>query len=476
MRLIALLATLLFCACGNSALPADPESFVMLSWASVGEYSFLIRRDEQVLGELRPDGSGGLRLRGPAVMAELKAQERALNTAHAYPRRVRIDGRMSGSEVGFRTEYTLLAPAAPLPVEGYGLVVSGDAAGTNDREHAALRDWLATQGLPADTRPFQRLHEQETGRELRAWYEISGRRIRGRFDRQGRDEPIARMDSLFRSEAGELKIHHKRTGENGRLDYHRQSLELANTLTPDGDDALVTHECGCYGYAIAGDFMTLGPALYHIEADWLDDRVGADFFIGLERRPTFPWIGFGDRLRIRNLARRAGAYLLTDAAGERFAEIALELPDDPPASELGRITYRVARWDADGKRQLLARIEHDGSGIRLALFGPDEMTNERIEQLDALLAAMPVQVMRGDGVRDSHLLEIEQLIDAIRLLRQPGEDRLADLVSDVDAATAVGKVRTMLEREARHLVAEAETLPPAPIQGPGRTGQDRTTR
>jgi len=56
---------------------------------------------------------------------------------------------------------------------------------------------------------------------------------------------------------------------------------------------------------VAAGFMTLGASLYHVEADWFDDRVAAEFHLGLERRDRCPWIGFGDRRRTRDLARRA---------------------------------------------------------------------------------------------------------------------------------------------------------------------------
>ncbi|MBW2244323.1 MAG: hypothetical protein JRH01_20255 [Deltaproteobacteria bacterium] len=467
MRPSSLLALLLLVSCSGSTATPGRDPSVVLSWAHEGAQAFEILRDGQMLGELRPDGTGGFRLNGASVEAALTFEEQRQDSAQAYPRRIRIEGRMTGSAVGFRNEYTLLAPAGPLPVEGYGLSVSGDADGTNESEHDSLRQWLAAQGLPADTRPFQELHEQETGRELRVWYEISGRRIDGRFGRLGGETPMALVESLFRSEGGDLKIHHKRPGENGRFNYHRQSLELADAITAIGEDALVAHECGCYGYAIAGDFMTLGSWLYHVEADWLDDRVGAEFFIGFERRAAFPWLGIGDRLRMRNLARRVQAFILKDASGERFAEVALELPDDPPASGLGPITYRVDHWSDDGERRAIARIEHDGRGIQILLSGTSESFDERLEQLDRLFAAMPVQVMRGDGVRDSHLLEIERLVDAVRLLEKPDEERLADFVSDIDAASAARKVGALLQGKAQRFVANIEALPPAPILGPG---------
>jgi hypothetical protein len=397
----------------------------------------------------------------------LAVEETALSPAHPYPRRVRIEERMNEAGAGFRHEYTLLAPAAPLPVEGFGLVVAGDEPGINDAEHEALRAWLGEQGLPADTRPFEALHEKETGRALRVWYEISGRRVDGSFGRIGAAEPAAKLDSLFRSEAGELKIHHKRPGENGRFTYHRQSLELADRIAAAGTRALLAHECGCYGYAIAADFMTLGDALYHVEADWLDDRVGAEFFVGLERRESFPWFGVGERRRMRDLARRAKAYLLKDARGERFVEVALELPAQPPSPGLGPIRYRIDRIGAGEVRQPLARIAHEPERITVALFGPPNEWERSLEQLDALLAAMPVQVMRGDGIRDSQLGEIERLVDAVRLLRTPDQGRLADFVSDVDASTAATKVAALLEPEAARYQAAAGGLPPAPIAGPG---------
>jgi hypothetical protein len=271
-----------------------------------------------------------------------------------------------------------------------------------------------------------------------------------------------------------LKIHHKRTGENGRFSYHRQSLELTDSVEPAvvGLPPLESHHCGCYGYAIASDFMTLGDSLYQVEADWLDDRVGAGFFIGLERREDFPWIGLGDRLRMRNLGRRVKAYRLKDAGGEIFAEIALDLPVDPPSPELGEVSYRVDIWRSDGVRAPLARIDHRDAGIEVHLFGPRQRWLQSLERLDTLLAAMPTQIIRGDGIRDSHLAEIEQLIDWARLIREPTEERLADVVSDIDALTAPRKVQALLGSDAERFYSEANTRPPAPMRSTPRSETD----
>ncbi len=452
-------------ACAGDAPAQGPEPAVLLQWSRNGDDAFALRLGSRTIGELRPTADG-FSVTGPSVSAVLRREEEPLTATHPYPRRVRIEGHLDGAP-GYRDAFTLLAPPAPLPVEGYGLEVGDDAPGTNTREHEALRRWLAAQGLPADTAPFQALHQRETGRELRVFYEISGRRTDGVFERIGADAPAARVDSLFRSEDGRLKIHHQRPGENGRFTYHRQSLELADAITTEGEpDVLLAHQCGCYGYAIAADFMTLGDVLYQVEADWLDDRVGAEFFVGFEARERFPWIGLGDRLRMRNLARRARAFRLRDAAGVPFAEVTLSLPDDPPAGGLGPIAYHVERWDAAGERRTLARIEHRDEGIRLALRGSEERFEASLDELDLLLAAMPVQVMRGDGIRDSHLQAVERLVDAVRLLQRPGPERLADLVSDVDAAGAARKVRALLAPEAARFQAAAGGFPPVPIPGP----------
>jgi hypothetical protein len=457
-----LAALLLIFGCSLSPGVDVGEPVARIRWERAGSHALSV--DGERIGQLAPLGSGW-RLVGGAEEVELRVSQTPQGELHAYPMRVTSTALRDGRPA-FEEGYTLLAPAAPLPVEGYGLVVSSDEPGTNDVEHQALRDWLAEQGLPASTRIFQELHERETGRALRVWYEISGRRSDWRFARAGADETLARVDPLFRSEGDGLKIHHKRPGENGRFTYHRESLERASALRSDDGPALVSHECGCYGYAIAADYMTLGDFVYHVAADWLDDRVGAEFFVGFELRQSFPWVGLGDRRRMRDLARRARAWELTDADGRLFAEVALDLPDDPPPAGLGPIGYRVDLIDADGKRRPLARARREHTGLDLALHGPD--AQQAIDTIDSLLAAMPTQVERGDGLRDSHLDEIERVVDAARLLRHFDEARLADFASPLDVWTAREKVRTLLARAPERFAASESALPPPPIAGPGR--------
>jgi hypothetical protein len=157
----------------------------------------------------------------------------------------------------------------------------------------------------------------------------------------------------------------------------------------------------------------------------------------------------------------------------RFAEVVLELPADPPNSGLGPIRYRVDQFDGtDGPDAVgapLARIAHTPEEITLTLYG--DGLDAALEQLDRLLAAMPVQVLRGDDIRDSQLGEIEWLVDAVRLLREPGEARLADFASDVDAASAARKVDALLAPELTRFEVAESALPPAPIAGPGAVVQ-----
>ena len=463
----SLCVTLLAVAACSSNDRAMEEPTSHLSWSRADG---AITVDGVAMGSLARD-SEGWNVVGDRAYARLATSEKALDGDHPYPRRVEIEGRAVGTEAAagasFRQAYTLLAPPAPLPVEGYGLEVAEDEPGTNAEEHERIRRWLGDQGLPADTTRFQELHQDETGRELRVFYEISGRRVDGMFERVGHAGDAVALDTHFRSEDGGLKIHHKRPGENGRFTYHRRSLELADVLRwGDGSPELHAHECGCYGYAIAADFMTLGDRVYEVEADWLDDRVAAEFFFGFEAREGFPWVGIGDRRRMRDLARRARAWILKDASDRAFAKVSLDLPDDPPPGSLGPITYHVDEIAEDGARTPLARIEHTDAAIRLSFFRQREPA-EALARLDQLFAAMPAQIMRGDGIRDSHLGEVELLVDAVLWIGEPGDERLADLVSDVDALTAARKVDALLSFDGdRFALAEAER-PPAPIPGPG---------
>lgn len=467
-----MIALLLACSPGQEEAD-DPSGTTILSWIGSSDTESRLLLDAAEIGHLRRSGERWTLSAGPVSMT-LERSSLLLDAGAPYPRRLVTEGRLGDGRSVIREAYTLLAPPAPLSIEGLGLEVSTDTPGLNREEHAELRAWLGAEGLPADTTAFEELHQADSGRELRVWYEISGRRIDGALSRGDGVPELAGFDSLYRSEGGRLKIHHKRPGENGRFTYHRESLELADSVasTAGGLPALESHHCGCYGYAIGSDFMTLGDSLYQVEADWLDDRVGADFFIGLERREGFPWIGLGDRRRMRDLARRVKAYRLKDAQGEPLAEIALDLPSTPPSAELGSVSYRVDLWRSDAVRESLARIDHSDAGIEVHFFG--ERWVESLERLDTLLAAMPTQIMRGDGIRDSHLAEIEQLVDWARLIRDPTEDRLADVVSDIDALTAPRKVQALLGSDVERFFAGGDARPPGLMPGLTEATSGRT--
>jgi len=462
---ILMLALLLACSSGEGG-SGNLVGTTVLSWVGSSGTESRLLLDAEEIGRLRQERERWTLSAGP-VSATLVRSSEPLDAGMPYPRRLLTEGRLGDGGRVIRETYTSLAPLAPLSIEGLGLEVSTDTPGLNREEHAELRAWLGTQGLPADTTAFEKRHRADSGRELRVWYEISGRRVDGVLSRGDGGPQLARYDSLFRGEGGRLKIHHKRPGERGRFTYHRQSLELADSVESTAGDlpTLESHHCGCYGYAIGSDWMRFGDLLYQVEADWLDDRVGADFFVGLERREGFPWIGLGDRRRMRDLARRVKAYRLRDARGERFAEIELDLPAAPPSPGLGSVSYRVDLRGSEGVGVPLARIDHRDTGIDVHFFGERRRWVESLERLDSLLAAMPTQIMRGDGIRDSHLAEIEEMIDWVRLIREPTEDRLADVVSDIDAPTAPQKVQALLGSDVERFFAEPDARPPGLMRG-----------
>lgn len=451
----------LLLACTHGSPETAPPPAVLSFEATSGGTE--IRLGDQRLGELRREGPRSTLL-GDAAIALFETHEAARGPDHAFPRTVARRGQLAGGGPGFRSVHTLLAPPSPLWIEGLGLEVERDEPGLNRDAHERIRAWLGTQGLPPDTGPFERIHAADAGRELHVWYEISGRRKNGRLERLEDGKAVAHFDSGYRSVDGALKIHHARPGENGRFSYHRRSLELADRLTGPGGRELVSHQCGCYGYAIASDFMTLGDSLYHVVADWLDDRVAAEFFVGLQTRARFPWLTFEGRRRMRDLARRVASYDLEDANGELFARIRLDLADAPAWPDLGDTSYDVELIGPDGTTTPLARLARTPSRMEITLHGDPSRWEEGLAQLDALLAAMPTQVQRGDGIRDSHLGQFERWIDLVRLLRDPSEDHLADAVSDIDASTAVGKVEALLGREPARFATGPDAMPPTPIR------------
>ncbi len=441
---------------------------------SAGEQEILI--DGKRVGSIVFAGSRRILETGSARIVIDESQE-PVSPDQSYPRRVVVVGRIEPEGPEIRQEYTLLAPAAPLHVEGLGLQLSTDEAGFNEQEHAELRAWLGAQGLVAETASFEDLHCAEAGRNLTVWYEISGRRVNGSLMRGNATQAQARFDSLFHAEAQGWKIHHQRLGEKASLSYHRKSLELVDTLrdVTEGEDEreLRSYHCGCYGYGIASDWATLGKSrLYHVEAEWVDHWVAMGLFVGWQSRDAFPWVGIGDRGRAKSLARRVKGYRLTDARGDLFAEVAIQLSSNPPVGTLGPATYAVRRSGREGEMELLAQIEHTPAGIVVQLLSPRGAAAKpgedprrwltSLEQLDRLLAAMPTQVLRGDGIRDSHLGEIETTLDWIRLILEPNEDRLADVVSEIDGLTAISKVEALLGSDGARFLADPSVLPLPP--------------
>ncbi len=394
-----------------------------------------------------------------ATRVRLERSEQRGEDGAPFPVRVVIRGDLDRGTAAVRQEYDLLAPEAPVDIEGLGLVLDDEDPDVNAAEHEQLRKWLRDVGLEPRTGLFEALHMSDTGRALRVWYEIAGRRIDGSVFEGSNPAPAARFDSAFHVTDEGLKIHHARSPF-----YHRESLEIVDTLTDVGEpepNTLRSYQCGCYGWAIGGDWVTLGDEyLYHAAVEWRHHRVGAGLFLGIQTRDDFPWIGLADREKVSRLARRAGVYRLTDARGDVFAEIEIGLDPNPPPLELGPHSYVVRMSKPDGQLAPIAHIDARPGAIELRLE-----TDDALQQLDTLFAAMPTQVLRGDGLRDSYLGRVETLVDWLRLIETPNEANLGDVVSEIDALTAVRKVKAMLSPHAeRFATAESDYQPLPPMR------------
>ncbi|MFP6662591.1 MAG: hypothetical protein VCC00_00105 [Deltaproteobacteria bacterium] len=381
-----------------------------------------------------------LLLTAGATTMILRHSESEITPGQAWPRRVRVEGWLEPAGVQVAEEYTLLAPPAPIEVEGWGLEVSWDEEGQNQKEQSLLQDWLETTTGSRDLSVFRNLHATDTGRELVVWYEIAGRRVNLRLREGEAAEPVAEADSLWHVEGVNWKIHHAR-----ELSYHRQSMEGVDTIRgADGHDTLRAYHCGCYGWAIGADWVTLGDSLYIAKVEWKHHRVGTGYFLGLTTRDEFPWVGWVDRERISLLSRRAGAYQLLDASEAIFAEVRLSLTSDPPADGLGEMFYSFRLTDNKGELVEFATAKHSADDLVIRLDTPDGL-DAALARLDGLLAAMPTQVQRGDGIRDSHLSEIESVVDFFRLARKPDIETLGDTVSELDVGSARAKTRALLD-------------------------------
>lgn len=433
--------------------PAGAETVIRLE--SEGS-SQVITRDGITIGRLDHRGPTTLLSAGD-TRVRIARTKAPLQSGAPYPMRVTQQGALGDGTAVVTQQYDLLGPDAPIDIEGLGLVLPGQDPETNGAEHEQLQGWLRDVGLDADTTLFQEIHRRDTGRELVVWYEIAGRRVDGSLSVGGEATPEARFESSWHMVDGGWKIHHAR-----ELFYHRESLEMVDTLVDlklDPPNEIRSYQCGCYGWAIGGDWVTVGDEyLYHATVEWRHHRVGAGFFFGLQDQENFPWLTLADRDKVSRLARRAGAYQLTDTNEELFAEIAIELDRDPPPLALGPQTYRVRTTNLENEVVPIAVIDVDETTLHMRVFEVDALS-----QLDALFAAMPTQILRGDGLRDSYLGQIETLVDWVRLIDTPSQETLADVVSEIDALTAVGKVRRMLEPHAsRFALADSEYQPLPP--------------
>ncbi len=281
------------------------------------------------------------------------------------------------------------------------------------------------------------------GRAINRWYEISGRISSGSLNvleapSDGQLDPPPAKPSLAefytsyqRLPSGEFKIHHR-----------GNTLEQVDVISSQKENNhLIAYRCGCWGYSEFNPLITLGQFGYRVALTSNGDLIN---------------VGYG------NLFRKPIYYSLIDNKNHLFASIKFTYT----GSDLSE-----ARMTFNWKGLDIADATVSGKKTELRLFNVS--TNEReaevIGHLDLFLAMIPTQVIRGDGIRDSKLAQVETMIDWIRWARNPTQENLFDVISSVDALSSVSKVQKylMVNFEDFYRAENPETPPPPVSCGEG---------
>ena len=429
------------CLLAGTALAANATTIA--SAPNLDDTKQLLRVDGVVIASIARFERGWT-LESDSVRAVLVETEIPLSPDHSYPRRIKREGRLEPSIDRVWQEYTLLAPAAPLRIEGL------DAKGSPDTE---VEQWLAQVEPETSAADLRKIHEHATGRPLAVWYEISGRRVDGLVTSSTAPESPTAFDSLLHAVGSELKAHHARPLDNGHVLFDPQSVELVDVISND-QGKFRSYECGCYGWGNASDWATVDSThLFHVEVEYVNHANGS--WWPFEARWEFPWIGWADR----HGARRVGSYNFLDAGKRPVARLEIGWATEPHTQGLGDLNYDFQVAGSDGTTTSIATAAFTDGVLAIHLHprdsgapGTEDGWVETLTYLDRLLAAMPTQVLRGDGIRDSRLSEIEMLIDWVRLVRDPQIGTLGDVVSEIDALTSLGKVRALLGDGAERFV------------------------
>ena len=194
-------------------------------------------------------------------------------------------------------------------------------------------------------------------------------------------------------------------------EHHRgHSLELldvlaANPSVTDSDStsiALNAYRCGCHGFSESTPLTTIN--------------------------------GKGFSIDIRRLGARGGRlpkdYSINDHFGAQIFRLSLEFLQ--PNMEHVRYGFFKGNEPA-----AFAIVNHTrtADGRAEITIESSLKQSELLDTLDLYLKAMPTQIIRGDGIRDSTLGAVEKAVDETRFFVESGVGVAADIVSAVDVYT-----------------------------------------
>ncbi len=194
-------------------------------------------------------------------------------------------------------------------------------------------------------------------------------------------------------------------------EHHRgHSLELLDVLAVNpsgtGSDltsiALNAYRCGCQGFSESTPLTTIN--------------------------------GKGFSVDIRRLGLRAGRlpkdYLINDHFGTRIFRLSLEFLQP----NMEHVRYSFFKGNTPTAFAIVNNMRTADGRAEITIESSLEQS-ELLDTLDLYLKAMPTQIIRGDGIRDSTLGEVEKAVDETRFFVESGWGVAADIVSPIDVYT-----------------------------------------
>ena len=367
----------------TNPVDAQPETLVVKQVE--GTASKIIVQGE-IIGEIRHKAGSDLYFADGHKLLTIQTEGSA---ALRFPRTITTVASLEGHHLDY--SYTELTPPLPIKLEG----MEGNS--TADRQ--PIEDYFRNLGIVTRPREIQQRFEEVTGRPLMRWYEVSGLVQRGTASLD--DTVISTFHTAYQKlPNGEYKEHHR-----------GHSLELMDVLSanPPGADsdsisiALIAYRCGCHGYSESTPLTTVN---------------GQGFSVEIKRQ------------RGARANRLPKDFLIHDHFGTQIFRLSVEFLQP----NMEHVRYGFSKGNA---ATAFAIINHTRTAD-----GRAEMTiesslepSELLDTLDLYLKAMPTQIIRGDGIRDSTLGAVEKAVDETRFFVESGVGVAADIVSAVDAYT-----------------------------------------